>query len=330
MKNTSSKLLTITIPTYNRCSSLKLLLDSLRQELIGFEKYVSVVISDNASNDNTPVISQEFSKTYTDCKIIRHPQNIGMDENFISCAKSVQTKYFWIIGDDDIPEKNLVRLIIDLLINENPDLVYLNNKSINNIFSTEQRTGLKSLSFESLSKYNFLKKTNIWTTFISAVIVNMDTYKKQTKLKNISRFKGTFLSQLEWVFEVILSGSKLLYVDTKCILAHSNNSSGGYKLITVFSENFKKIVSDKFNNNENLRNILLSSCLYGYIPRLVYKLRFRKFGDFNNEDYLTVLKNVYNGNIFFWVIIFPICRLPYYGSFLFAGISKPISKFIIS
>ena len=47
-------LLTIGIPTYNRAKFLRRLLEQLRTELAGLDGQVEVLVSDNASTDDTP------------------------------------------------------------------------------------------------------------------------------------------------------------------------------------------------------------------------------------------------------------------------------------
>ena len=53
-----NKLLSICIPTYNRAQFLPALLESIITQINGHEDKVEIIVSDNASTDNTKQITQ--------------------------------------------------------------------------------------------------------------------------------------------------------------------------------------------------------------------------------------------------------------------------------
>ncbi len=56
--------LAIAIPTYNRCNFLKENISQLLMQLKDIEENVIIIVSDNASTDNTPIIMNELQKLY--------------------------------------------------------------------------------------------------------------------------------------------------------------------------------------------------------------------------------------------------------------------------
>ena len=76
--------LTIAIPTYNRAGCLRELLSGLTHQL-EIEPRVELMISDNASPDETRAVVEEFIAGGTQMRYIRTPQNIGADANFLQC-----------------------------------------------------------------------------------------------------------------------------------------------------------------------------------------------------------------------------------------------------
>ena len=98
---TAKPLLTIAIPTYNRAACLKDLLSALADQLKD-EPRVELIISDNASPDETPSVVQDFVARGLQVRYIRNAQNIGPDANFLQCFEAARGKYVWVFSDDDL------------------------------------------------------------------------------------------------------------------------------------------------------------------------------------------------------------------------------------
>lgn len=103
-----SPLLSICIPTYNRGAFLPALLDSILRErdrlpveLRGYG--IEVVISDNASSDDTEAQIAAFSDRIA-INYVRHADNIGPDRNFLAAVEAGSGKFCWLLGSDDILE----------------------------------------------------------------------------------------------------------------------------------------------------------------------------------------------------------------------------------
>lgn len=86
------------IPTYNRSSYLEGTLQSIIDDCrdISYE----IVVSDNASSDNTSEIVGNF-KRYHNVKYIKNPTNIGSPKNLFQAIESASGHYVWLMGDDD-------------------------------------------------------------------------------------------------------------------------------------------------------------------------------------------------------------------------------------
>lgn len=95
-------LLSICIPTYNRKKYLKESLDSIINQEWFNEEEIEIVISDNASIDNTTEFVKEYQNKYKNIKYFRNDENIGADRNIIKVLQLWNGKYVWWISDDDI------------------------------------------------------------------------------------------------------------------------------------------------------------------------------------------------------------------------------------
>ncbi|WP_353614659.1 glycosyltransferase family 2 protein [Mangrovibacter phragmitis] len=76
------KILSLTIPTYNRAGYLKRLLDSISRQAIEVSSYLEIIIIDNASTDNTVEVVNDFINKVPFAKFIKNDSNLGMDGNF--------------------------------------------------------------------------------------------------------------------------------------------------------------------------------------------------------------------------------------------------------
>jgi glycosyltransferase involved in cell wall biosynthesis len=99
--NGSKPLLTIAVPTFNRASCLRELLSLLADQLKD-QPRVELIISDNASPDETPAVVQEFIANGLRVRYLRNTKNIGPDANFLQCFEQASGKHIWLFGDDDL------------------------------------------------------------------------------------------------------------------------------------------------------------------------------------------------------------------------------------
>ena len=119
-----NKLLTIAIPTYNGAKTITNVLDLL---LCQYDERVEILISDNASTDETEKIIEDYLNDYPYIKYIRNDNNIGPDSNFLQCMEMSEGKYTLLLSDDDVLVEGSLRIILDFLEkNGDMSLVYLN------------------------------------------------------------------------------------------------------------------------------------------------------------------------------------------------------------
>src|SRR3989344_8743946 len=110
-------LLSICIPTYSRERYLKECLDSIVAQFGDQEvrDNVEVVVSDNASPDNTREVVEEYRQKFSNIKYFRNDKNIGFDLNVINVVEKANGEYCWYMGDDDVIGGNNLRFVVDFL-----------------------------------------------------------------------------------------------------------------------------------------------------------------------------------------------------------------------
>lgn len=95
--------LTVAIPTYNGGRYLAETIDSVLCQLPDVkERRVEILISDNASTDNTSNIVNQYLATYPEIFSYNiNTCNLGYDRNVDKLFKIAQGEYVWLLGDDD-------------------------------------------------------------------------------------------------------------------------------------------------------------------------------------------------------------------------------------
>lgn len=105
------ELLTIGIPAYNEAKYIKKTIESC------IDQAGCVIISDNASTDDTQKICEELANKYPNLKYIRQQKNIGGTANFNFVLNQTKTKYFMWMGGHDYLDENYTKHMIHMLEN---------------------------------------------------------------------------------------------------------------------------------------------------------------------------------------------------------------------
>jgi glycosyltransferase involved in cell wall biosynthesis len=117
--------LTIGIPTWNRAQYLK---DNIQQILQEMEKYpqlsIEILVSDNASADETQTYCKALSEKYSFFSYWRNATNIGANANFQQVLEYAQGTYVWLLGDDDkIVEDCLQKISASIIAFNQPEII---------------------------------------------------------------------------------------------------------------------------------------------------------------------------------------------------------------
>jgi glycosyltransferase involved in cell wall biosynthesis len=176
--------ITIFIPTFNRSGYLDKAINSALSQT---HEDVVVVVSDNASTDDTEIVS---SKYVSDSRFIyfRHPENIGMVRNWrYALDNIIDSEYVLILSDDDeLIDCNYLKDVSVLLGREKCDLVFSNGKIEyvdKGVFKTMEHhfsNGVQNGDSLALSKENI--KPQAFT--LCNVVFNVETLRKLGAFNN--------------------------------------------------------------------------------------------------------------------------------------------------
>jgi len=112
-------LLSICIPTYNRAHYLKECLDSIVCQFGDKEAYdqIEIVISDNASKDNTQKLVKKYQKDFSNIRYFRNLENLEFNRNVDNVLEKSKGAFCWTLSDDEFIKKDTLKFILDIIKN---------------------------------------------------------------------------------------------------------------------------------------------------------------------------------------------------------------------
>jgi len=110
-------LVSIGLPTFN---GAKTIAQAIKSVLKQSYRNIELVISDNASEDETEDICRRFCEVDDRIKYIRQPKNQGSILNFLTVVEKASGTFFMWLGDDDWLDESYIYECVKVLINH-PD-----------------------------------------------------------------------------------------------------------------------------------------------------------------------------------------------------------------
>jgi abequosyltransferase len=298
-------LLTIAIPTFNRCQLLKQLLDSLLVQ-IPDDGTVELFVSDNACTDETPAVVEEYRKKYPRLQHIRNQTNVGPDGNFLQCYERAAGKYVWIFSDDDLLCPGALRGILGHLAREEYDLVYLCSSGFVDSPRCRPVAAVpRALVFTAASR--FIRMVHIFTTLISCNIINKERV-ETIEHEPFSNLINSSLIQLGWTFAALRCHRKSLYI-TEELVCYRLGNTGGYGVCRVFGPTLKG-VTEEWLGIPRLNDLIVNASLQRLIPPCLFAANRNRHGNYLRENPHEVMREDFSGSLRYWIFDYPLIVLP--------------------
>jgi glycosyltransferase involved in cell wall biosynthesis len=199
-------LLTIAVPTYDRVADLCRLLACLDREFAapGAEG-ATVLVSDNASPDDSWALLQEAAATRPWLRPHRRPENVGPVANLQwLVANADEAEYLWCFGDDDLILPGGLATVVAALREERPAWLFLPHIFVDD----DGRELQRSPAPEGGVRERFATAGELylayhhWLTFLTASIVRADAFRHAVAIEDT---KNEYIPLL-WFFRAGLDG----------------------------------------------------------------------------------------------------------------------------
>lgn len=227
-----NKLLSICIPTYNRCEKLKENLITMIPKVSSYQ--VCFFISDNASKDKTEDVVKEMQSLYPYIVYSRNVNNEGFDRNLEKALKLSDTKYRWVMGDDDTIENIDISELIARISNQY-DLIVLNYRHNNMPIEDKIYTDMDQLLFEKGAHMAYISSL----IFSDQMVINGDFIK----------FYDTQFIHLGVMFKFLAKQDSRVFFLSSIIVTglpnrHSSFSDKAFKFFIIDINALMKLLPD--------------------------------------------------------------------------------------
>jgi len=308
--NSQTTILSICVPTYNRSKFLSEALDSIIISIKGFEDRVEIIVSDNASTDNTFDIVKEYQAKYSFIRYNRNKENV-FDKNFFIAASLANGNYIWVFADDDKMEEQAVINVINY-INQNYNLIICNYSIWNNDFTSKLKEKFYNVSknIEFNDHNEILKKLGSKLQFLSSIVIEKNTFFNldEEEYNSLHEFGISFAFSL---YCGIIKNVKAVLIANPQLRYRGNNSpltdrKTWYKYFAtgstlLFEELRKKGYSSR--SIYSAKSIVLGK----YI---LHDISFRKRKGENLHEIFKLIFPYYKYHVLFWFVITPMIFVP--------------------
>lgn len=219
--------ITITIPVYNGENFIREAINSIFRQ--SFNNFL-LIISDNASNDGTSDIVQEYCQSDPRIIHIRHNENIGMlaNGNFcMSIIRELHNKYFFILSHDDCLASDSAIQTAYHIMEQQPeisavycDLLYISNGG--SVIGKRRFSRVGCIEAELLAKNSIITTRNM---FGIALLMRTQALRNQNISYNL---QFSYIADVEFSYLISAHGS--IYHIPEFFIAnrfHGKNSTRG-------------------------------------------------------------------------------------------------------
>lgn len=317
--------LSICIPTYNRAKFLSDLLDSIVKQIDDNNKNViEVVISDNASKDNTEEVIESYRSKIPNLTYFKWDENKGADRNFIKVVELAKGEYCWLMGSDDVIEEGGINYVLDFL-EKNKNISGISIPRNKYDFELKYKIEDKRHMFEFYLKEDSVLKDKelifyyffLYFGYISGQVVNRNLWNQvlEESKELIDNYFNAYV-HVYLISKMILKNPLWGYINKRLVGCRSDNDSflselGYLKRMYIDIIGYEKISGDVLGrDNELYKSIneqVLKRFMVGYI--LSIKLNNRP-GYRNLLEVLKICFKYYKNYTYFYFVILPLLLTP--------------------
>lgn len=305
--------LSIAIATYNRAGLLRETVENIAGQIHGYSD-IEIVISDNASIDNTQETVKKLQEKYPYIKYFRNDTNLGAERNFCNAVERSEGEYVWLFSDDDKMQDNSIDYIMDILRQyEDLAVIHLNWGAYDeNLQSCYQDKVLKIGKDTLFSNADdFLAATNMSPIFISSLIINRMLWLQTDR----SEFLGTGWVHFGTIHKLLIANQdryRSLVVSHPFIMQRAGNhwqtdqKEGGLELGYIALPKMILSLQNYGFAKKSIREPL--SELYKHLGDTIISVRIQN-GGISKTKQREIMKTFGRFPVF-WIMVFPLFYMP--------------------
>jgi abequosyltransferase len=302
-------LLTIGIPTYNRRPYLQCCVESILASVARCEATIEVLVSDNASSDDTEGYLAALAANVAAVRVVRQAENIGAERNFRAITKAASGRFIWVIGDDDMLESEAVPQVVRRIRGGASCIVCnysIRDKELTRVIAPH---GLKpSTDLIMTSKEEVMRVFGLNLGYISSVVIERTLFLtlSDAEYESFTSYGFPFMYA---VYVGLGVECNLGYIAAPVVVNRSGNS-GGYDWYRYFVRGsgliFDRLV-ERFGYRRASVNTAKTRTVHQYVVR---EFAARRLSGADIAGIPTLLFKSYWFLPSFWFFLVPIILMP--------------------
>lgn len=266
--------LSICIPTYNRAPFLDALLTSIASQDVDFG-LVEVVVSDNASTDDTRQIATQHQDQGLPVRYFCNETNEGADRNYLHSVERATGTYCWLMGSDDALAPGALAAIIARVASGNA--IYLCDRAECDVdlnsprfrhWLTETDDGAAFCladSQEAQDYYSRCISIGAIFSYLSSIILKRQPWLDAPYDES---YTGTLYSHVHKLLSFAPDDHTIEYIKQPLVLCRGGNDSflgdGQFRRFYVDLDGYLKLADDHFSHDLALRRSFLDVLCRGH------------------------------------------------------------------
>lgn len=233
-------LLSICIPTFNRSQHLAHTIDSIIQSN-GFGDEIEIVISDNASTDDTLSVVKKYTSRYSNIVYYRNEENVR-DCNFPLALDRGKGLYLKLNNDNRPFLPDALDYMLDTIkahIIDKTPIIFTSG------FYFNTKKGTEEIMCKSLDDFI------VHFSFYSTAIWAFGAWKEDwAKIEDKMKYSPLQLSQVDWFYQMISNRECCLLKTKEWGTIENIGKRTGYKWLQVHVDNYYTIIKPYYNEGK--------------------------------------------------------------------------------
>lgn len=308
--------ISICIPTYNRADYLPMLLDSILAQT-GHDCEVEVVISDNASSDDTPATIERYRTRFPHFVYHRAQSNQGADRNFLKVVELASGDFCWLMGSDDVLEREGVKTVeAALLAYSGTAGLYLQQRSYNYTMDAYVRNENSDQILPADTVFRGAERIfsalGEYVGYISGNVIDRNLWQQVVASERLEPYLNAWV-HVYVIGRMMQRRPMWVYVAQPCVGWRSGNDSflaeGMYRRLEIDVAGYAQVAAGLFGENSPVyRHIMLR-----ILPHACFRIAHAKTqgapGAFFRNARKLMFRH-YRRFPSFWIRGFPVLLLP--------------------
>lgn len=287
-------LISICIPTYNRCDVLEKCLDSIVDDPY-FYKGIEIVISDNNSSDGTERLVSRYVKNHTNVKYYRNRTNIGGDKNILRSLELGNGQYLKLLNDYSVFLPGGLAFLINCVKENltNKPVVYISRKIVK---------GEKKILTNSLDDLLCIEKWGL--SWIGNYGFWRDDF---SSFEEKDRRIETMFMQIDWLVRSFAIRKSIAYYSHPITKRYSFKSrQGDYNFFRVHTDNFFIQFQELVNKGQlksSSLELVKKDVLYGLMYWVIILFIDKDHFSYSSNGQFNILKEQFGQYKWFYPVV---------------------------